>query len=75
MYILGILMFASGELDIRKSFLELDMPVEVVRVKNLFPPVNLDAGFLTSLQSFISSSWNGGVDGGEERRTFTSAIV
>lgn len=52
MYILGILMFASGEFDIRKSFLELDMPVEVIRVKNLFPPVNLDAGFLTSLQGF-----------------------
>lgn len=52
MYILGILMFASGEFDIRKSFLELDMPVEVVRVKNLFPPVNFDAGFLTSLQGF-----------------------
>lgn len=42
-------MLASGEFDVREGLLELDVPVKVVGVKDLFPPVDLHAGLFCSL--------------------------
>lgn len=47
--LLGVLVLAGGELDVRQRLLELHVTVEVVRVENLFPPVDLDAGLLACL--------------------------
>ena len=49
-------MLSRGELDMRERLLELDVPVKVVRVQHLFPPVDLDAGFLAGLHPAIASS-------------------
>jgi hypothetical protein len=40
---------ASGELDVGEGLLQLDVAVKVVRVEDLFPPVDLYAGLLASL--------------------------
>lgn len=53
-----VLVFTSCKLDVRESLFELDVPVKVVRVENLFPPVDLDAGLLDGLGGVSGESHN-----------------
>jgi len=55
-YLLGVLVFSSGELDVRKRLLQLEVTVEVVGVKYLFPPVNFDACLFASSDQ-VDSVW------------------
>jgi len=45
---------SCGELYVRQSLLQLDVTIEIIGVKNLFPPIDLDTGFLACL-SFESA--------------------
>jgi hypothetical protein len=44
--------FARGKLDVREGLGELLVAVKVVRVEDLFPPVDLDPGVLDRLDEF-----------------------
>ena len=44
-------MLSRRKLDMWQRLLELDMTVKVIRVEDLFPPVDLDAGLLAGLDT------------------------
>ena len=47
-------MLSSGEFDVWQRLLELDVSIEVIRVENLFPPIDLNASLLASLKLQVS---------------------
>ena len=47
--LLRVLVFTSRKLDVWQGLVQLDVSVEIVWVETFFPPEDLDAGVLNSL--------------------------